>query len=95
MASVIIIKPTIVFMTRIKRTFHFKTTKTDPICLPAVKMLWQVSGALGGEMGKGTSSGSKSLRMVADSHGWNRNPFALEFSNHSPLLSTFPSHALI
>lgn len=34
-------------------------------------------------MGKGTSSDSRSLRMVPDNHSKNRNPFAFVISNHS------------
>lgn len=35
-------------------------------------------------MGKGTSCGSRSLRMVPDNHGKNRNPFAFVISDHCP-----------
>lgn len=79
-------------MASIKGSFDLRTVKAQtPSSCPQLHCCGKSVTLLVGEMGKGTSSGSGSLRMVPDNHGRNRNPFAFEISSHSPFLSTLPS----
>ena len=79
-------------MASIKGSFDLQTVKAQtPSSCPQLRCCGKPVMLLVGEMGKGTSSGSRSLRMVPDNHGRNRNPFAFEISNHCSFLSTFPS----
>lgn len=85
MALVIIIKPIIMLGALYvhglvsRGVLTQRQPKPDPIFLPPVNMLWQVRW---GKMGKGTSSSSRSLRVVPDNRVKNRNPFTFVISNH-------------
>lgn len=75
-------------MASIKGSFDLQTVKvqTPSFCLQ-LRCCGKSAVLFMGEI-MGTRSGSRSLRMVPDNHGRNRNPFTFE-------ISTFPLHLSI